>query len=429
MTVLHRYLAAALSIRKGKANVGVFGNVVIAGGLGGRLPLQVKYYAAKILLDLYSVGYVDSMVHDTSLYADYYVKPSADIITFPEEKKNLIYIYLESFENTYSSYENGGNQATDFMPELIELAKDNTNVSNNDGLGGQSFFFKTSDYTMGSTVAQTSGIPLILYNSEQENTATYPSLVRLEDILHWEGYNQLFIRGEDAEFAGYEVYVGKYDNSYVFDYKEAKNRGWISDDYYQMWGYEDEKVFEFAKILIDEAAAKEEPFCATLYTADTHPLEGGYRCSLCDPAIKDDFQAAVRCTSKQVGDFINWLSGKDYYEDTVIIIVGDHLTPRKVGNFNYEENGYTRTTYNCIIHSQTESNTLNNRIFSALDMFPTTIAALGGKIEGERLGLGTNLYSGVSTLCEELGEDVFAKEVKRHSKYYKNLVAEDSIQE
>ena len=34
-----------------------------------------------------------------------------------------------------------------------------------------------------------------------------------------------------------------------------------------------------------------------------------------------------------------------------------------------------------------------NRDFSTLDFFPTTLASLGVQIEGDRLGLGTNLFS------------------------------------
>ena len=43
------------------------------------------------------------------------------------------------------------------------------------------------------------------------------------------------------------------------------------------------------------------------------------------------------------------------------------------------------------------------RIYSEMDLFPTTIASLGFKIEGNRLGLGTNLFSKEETLLEKYG--------------------------
>ena len=37
-------------------------------------------------------------------------------------------------------------------------------------------------------------------------------------------------------------------------------------------------------------------------------------------------------------------------------------------------------------------------------MFPTMLASIGVKIEGERLGLGTNLFSDKPTIMEENGD-------------------------
>ena len=67
---------------------------------------------------------------------------------------------------------------------------------------------------------------------------------------------------------------------------------------------------------------------------------------------------------------------------------------------------------------------IKNRVFTSLDIFPTTLAAMGFEIEGDRLGLGTNLFSSRPTLCEEYGEgkagyDIFDEEVKKNSDYYR----------
>lgn len=55
---------------------------------------------------------------------------------------------------------------------------------------------------------------------------------------------------------------------------------------------------------------------------------------------------------------------------------------------------------------------------AAVDLFPTTLAALGCTIEGERLGLGTNLFSGMPTLMETMGIECFDDEMARYSQYY-----------
>ena len=57
-------------------------------------------------------------------------------------------------------------------------------------------------------------------------------------------------------------------------------------------------------------------------------------------------------------------------------------------------------------------------------MYPTTIAALGATIEGDRLGLGTNLYSTRPTLYEELGKEYFDKEIMKNSRFYNDKLAD-----
>lgn len=45
-------------------------------------------------------------------------------ITFPEKKRNLIYIFLESMESTYASKDEGGEFEFNCIPELTQLAKE-----------------------------------------------------------------------------------------------------------------------------------------------------------------------------------------------------------------------------------------------------------------------------------------------------------------
>ena len=51
-------------------------------------------------------------------------------------------------------------------------------------------------------------------------------------------------------------------------------------------------------------------------------------------------------------------------------------------------------------------------------MFPSTLSAIGVTIQGDRLGLGTDLFSGTPTLCEALGEEEYKKQLEQTSDYY-----------
>ena len=74
--------------------------------------------------------------------------------------------------------------------------------------------------------------------------------------------------------------------------------------------------------------------------------------------------------------------------------------------------------YNCFINADAESDLrYSNRVFTSLDMFPTTMSALGFSIEGDKLGLGTNMFSDLDTLAEEKGLD-YVNQAAGASKYY-----------
>ena len=59
-----------------------------------------------------------------------------------------------------------------------------------------------------------------------------------------------------------------------------------------------------------------------------------------------------------------------------------------------------------------------NRMFASIDLFPSTLAALGVEIKGDRLGLGTNLFSDKPTILEMYGYDVVNAELSKKSDYY-----------
>ena len=116
---------------------------------------------------------------------------------------------------------------------------------------------------------------------------------------------------------------------------------------------------------------------------------------------------------------MKWLQAQPFYENTTVIIVGDHESMDN-GYFsrNVDKN-YQRMLYNCFLNPGAPAKRLRNRQFAAVDLFPTTLRAMGCTIEGTRLGLGTDLFSGQITLCEKYGFNDFNDELAKASDYYK----------
>ncbi|MDD3137473.1 MAG: LTA synthase family protein [Lachnospiraceae bacterium] len=372
--------------------------------------------------DLNINEYIASQSENSTFIQDNYVDPRNVAITFPAQKRNLIYIYLESMESTYMDTSNGGGFEENYIPELTELAKNNINFSNTDNVGG-GYATTGATWTMGGLFAQTSALPLkipVEANSMNEQSEFFPDIISLGDILKEEGYSQMFMCGSDATFGGRRKYFEQHGNYNISDWASARTDGHISDDYGVWWGYEDEKLFDFAREELTNMSSEGKPFNFTLLTADTH-FEDGYVCQLCKTEFGDNQYANVMtCSSRQVTSFVKWIQQQDFYENTTIVISGDHLTMDS--DFcNDMVSGYTRGVYNTIINAPIETANTKNREFSTLDMLPTTLASLGVEIAGNKLGLGTNLFSNQRTLVEQVGINKLNKELEAKSNFFENF--------
>ena len=78
---------------------------------------------------------------------------------------------------------------------------------------------------------------------------------------------------------------------------------------------------------------------------------------------------------------------------------------------------YQRKVYTVFLNSAVAIEEKKEREYSTFDYFPTTLAAMGVEIPGERLGLGTNLFSKEPTLTEKYGKKEEKKELEKRSDF------------
>lgn len=377
-----------------------------------------------IFLGLGVIDYVKNLFDRSTIFEEEYVDPRSTKITFDEEKRNLIFIYVESLENSALSKSSGGLQQETYLPNLEALLNENINFSNTDNIGG-AFVLPGTTWTAGGLVAQTAGIPLKTgkidgnsYSSDNFLSGAYS----LGDVLKDNGYKNYFMLGSDANFGGRRYYFEQHGDYELFDYNWAIKEKLIPEDYEVWWGYEDLKLFDFAKDKLSEISKNEEPFNFSILTADTH-FPDGYTDDNCENKFSSHYANSYLCSDSKINDFINWVKGQDFYDNTTIIITGDHLTMQQV--FFVPTDNYNRTVFNMIINGhEYEKVNYKNRQFNTMDIYPTTIAALGGSIEGNRLGLGTNLYSDKQTLQEKYGFDYMHDQLLKNSDFYNHNILE-----
>ena len=395
--------------------------------------LAVIFVLSLIVVGL-STGYawnnlkIDEYLKNQSITSSFieenYVDPNAVTLTFPKTKRNLIYIFLESFETTFTDKANGGGFDFNCIPEMTELAQKYEDFSGTSKKLNGGHVLPGTTFTMGGMFGQSSGLPLqvglkaqILDNHGAMNEMYtqehfFPGITTLGDILEAEGYHNVLFIGSEAVFGGRKLYYTEHGNYEIDDFWYAVNRNWLEGKE-NSWGYGDWRLFLQAKERLRELSAEDQPFNLTMLTLDTH-FENGIRCKYCEIEYPGNSYADVySCSSRQLSEFISWCQDQDWYENTTIILSGDHTTMDS--DFcNGVDKEYPRKTFTCYINADVEpEDAARERSFTTMDNFPTTLAAMGVKIEGDRLGLGTNLFSSQDTLYETYGKEMDAELSRR----------------
>lgn len=383
-----------------------------------------------ILIRMNVFGYCFRVMFPSSLYEDYYVAAEDVTVTAPKKPRNLIYIYLESMETTYADRTHGGVATVNRIPFLTELAHTGEDFSGDENLNGL-MPIEGALWTCGSLVSQCCGTPLIIPIGRNNMGKGYKEFLSgapsLGEYLAEAGYEQVFLQGSEIRFAGTDTFLSCHGNPEVRDYEYYRSRHRLpKDDYYVWWGFEDKYLYTFAKEEIERVASGDKPFAVTIMTIDTH-FTDGYRCDLCGNSFDIQYDNVIRCADNQIAEFIRWIQDSDFYDNTTIIVVGDHPTMDSKYYRELSENDkkYQRKAYASILNSAVSYDLGKSRSYSAVDMFPTTLAALGFEISGNRLGLGVNLYSDEPTLVERMGLEKLNKELVKHSKYYNRHIVAD----
>jgi len=391
-----------------------------------------------VRIELHVQAFLENQQIYSTFIEEHYVAPADVNLTFPTQQQNLIHIYLESVEVTFMSAIDGGALEVDLIPELSALATENVNFSQSEPskVGGAVATVNTT-WTSAAMFAQTAGLPLNMPVSADsvlmdallltyEDISLFPlEVTTLGDILEAQGYRQVIMMGSDATFGGRRSYFTQNGNYEIWDHHSAIEQGLLPEDYYEWWGFEDEHLFSFAKEVLTDLGVSDQPFNFTMLTADTH-FEDGFLNEACDIYFEIQYADVLACSSRMVAEFVNWIQAQPFFANTTIVITGDHPTMQSSSSDFWEafpvSEDYQRTVYHAFINPAVEPITTANRSFTTMDFFPTILASLGVEIEGDRLGLGTNLFSTESTLLEQVGLEEMNRELQRRSVFFDSLI-------
>ena len=371
-------------------------------------------------------------VHEPPVHSEFYdteyTDPSDVKVTFPEKKRNLVYIFMESMESSYCSFDDGGVFVNNLIPNLEKLGNENINFSATENLGGGLNLEGTS-WTAAGIFSKMSGLPYFSpFSRDAHGKKTcMPGAVTLTDILRDNGYRTVFALGSDKQFENRDTFLENHSVE-IHDINWYKEHGFIPKNYQIFWGFEDKKLYSIAKQELSELGQSGGPFCYGMLTVDTH-FPDGYKCPLCPAGEERQIMNVIRCADSQVADLVAWIKEQSWYDNTVIVITGDHCYLNAPdNNFISEESPLPdaeqqRRWLDIILNSSLKASkdVQKNRQFSPYDMFPTVLESMGCRIQGRALGFGRSLYSGEKTVVEKYGADRVNNELMQRTKEYDAL--------
>lgn len=354
------------------------------------LVVAVAFFISGEVVAIYRLSHSSAVDYFDGNYV-----PFDDSLVYSEDPKNLVLIYLESIEWTYSD------QAL-FERDLIRK------MNAIPGIGFSRFEqVPGTGWTVAGIVASQCGVPLknvfFLGKDTDEGsefrsmnriggslTRFLPGAMCLSDILALNGYRNVFIGGASHRFAGKGAYLRNHSYDEIYGREELLELGIDAEQ--NEWGFSDDVVFKFAKDKLAQLHSAGNRFNLTLLTIDTHGPEGVFS-PTCRAFGAKSFDGLVECVSEQVAEFIQFMADNNYLSDTRVVLLGDHLVMRNPLS-NQLERAAQRTIYNRFIGDSVPL-VKNREQVVHFDMLPTILEFVGYRVEGGRLALG---YSGFGEL-------------------------------
>lgn len=319
--------------------------------------------------------------------APYYVVPQ--LTSAPKKPLNLITIYLESTENTL------GDSSVMGQNLLANLDSATTGWADDRGVS----VFEGGGWTMAGVVGTQCGIPLknkllngsYSLNDFGETVDHYlPKATCLGDVLATQGYTSVFMGGAENNFAGKDTYFRDHGYGTFYGLNQWKAAGEKPSEMSE-WGLSDDRMIDHAINTVDQLHRGDKPFNLTMLTLDTHEPAAIYPSCHTDDAVP--MATAFKCSTKAVARFLNHLKRAGYLDDTVVMLMGDHL--KGTGDHDNYRDVLPKETHRTVVFRVHSPNpvTFTRPEVDQLSVLPTTLELLGYGIPDGRAGVGVSFVS------------------------------------
>ncbi|RWZ60080.1 LTA synthase family protein [Halobacillus fulvus] len=352
------------------------------------MTMQTKTRAQRVLADESEISEIESYIKDKS--PDQVEKDSE--LYGIAENKNVIFVSIESFQNFLLDSEINGTEVAPFLSDLKE---------SEDTISFENFYHQTAQ-------GKTSDSEFIVENSlyPLDRGAVYFTHAQneynaLPELLGQNGYETSVFHANNKSFWNRDVMYENigYDEFYgeqSFELTPENSFG---------WGLEDKAFFDQS---IEYMKAQEQPFYSKFITLTHHfPFELPEEKANIDRydsgsnTLNQYFQTA-RYTDEALEGFFKKLKDSGLYEDSIIVLMGDHYGISEFHNeamsqfLGKEVTPYVHTQLQRVpfmIHIPGyEGGEVKEEVVGQIDVKPTLLHLLGIEAEND-LTFGTNMFS------------------------------------
>ena len=303
--------------------------------------------------------------------------PDLSILKNYVQKRNLVILYLESFNTNYTK--KGGSHFKDLTPNIDLFIEKSVLFSN---------YFNAVSPTHNSIFSSWCGIfPELHDNYVRENPDYTKSLTCFSDILNSLGYTQKFYFGHGSWYGGITLFLKNHSYEQVTELSDIEREfpEWIKDKH--VWGIQDTDLSRYV-IREVEKLENNQPFNIGAFYINTHPPY--FMAPDCPKYMSDDLHLqSIHCVDHAVGMVLRTLKKRGLMGNTVVVVVGD--TPG-----NDHEKGqflpYNKTLL--AIYSPNLKPGINETVSYSPDLGPTILEAMGIPV--------TQIQSGHSILSSRM---------------------------
>lgn len=297
--------------------------------------------------------------------------------------KNVFFIHLESFQQFLINYKVNDVEVT---PNLNQLVADQNTLSF-DNFFNQVGQGKTSDAEM-MTENSLFGLPS---GSAMSNYGTTNTFEATPAILDQQGYTTAVMHGGTGSFWNRENTYKSWGYDFFYSLSSYENK----KDYYLNYGLKDKIFLQQSAKMIEQLP---QPFYTKIITVTNHypyPLDKEdqtiEKTTTGDKTV-DGYVQTAHYLDQALGEFITWLKESGLYDNSMIVMYGDHygisgnhkeasakLLGKETFN-NFDDLQFQRVPF--IIHMNGLQGGINHTYGGEIDVMPTILNLLGVDDEG-----------------------------------------------